>query len=442
MRPPSIAITVIGLLCIVADARASCSGSLTPLCARWQEDYDAVFDGTVVSIRRVDLPDRHNGGRLIGHRLITFDVHDEWKGNLGHTVDLLQYGGYGVVTSNDFHAEKGVRYVIFAHYDDGTLATSSCSPSRRYADATETLEMLNWSRAPATGGRISVTAQRMHSPLLPDISPPPFVAAVELSGPVRRSMVVGSNGAEFRDLPAGTYTVAASTRDPDVKTRSPATIEIPHLRACGAAWFVFEPNSSISGHIMTSDGSPVQTEVDLVVAHTRTQKAPTGTSTWTDETGSFAFAGVPPGRYVLALNLEDTISYQPRPRTFLELNGEPEVLDVSAGQDLSIGSWRVAPPLAQVRLKVHVIGPDGRPYAGSGVSLIDGRPAHRDWREHIMSGVTDSAGYVEFEAFATRRYVVRSSPDHERGPAYESEAFAAEQATKALILVLRPVSRE
>jgi hypothetical protein len=184
------------------------------------------------------------------------------------------------------------------------------------------------------------------------------------------------------------------------------------------------------------------TPVDLVVAQTRTQKAPARTSSWTDETGSFAFNRIPPGKYVLALNLHDTVSYQSHPRTFFGLNGEPEILEVRADQDLSVGMWLVAPPLAKVRLKLRVIGPDGRPRASFGVSLLDGRLTQPDWRRHIMGDVTSSAGFVEFDALATRRYVLRSSPNHEREPVFESEVFAAEEATRGLTVVLRPVRRQ
>ena len=99
MRLPPLAIGALALLLVPGDARGSCAASMVPLCATWQATYDAVFDGTVVSIRRIDLPDENFGGRLVGHRLLTFQVHDQWKGNLGPTVDLLQYGGYGVSTS-------------------------------------------------------------------------------------------------------------------------------------------------------------------------------------------------------------------------------------------------------------------------------------------------------------------------------------------------------
>jgi hypothetical protein len=81
MRPPSTAIAAVALLFITMDAtmdaRASCVASPTPLCATWQQTYDAVFDGTVVSIRRIDLPDQNLRGRLVGNRLSTFQVHDQ-----------------------------------------------------------------------------------------------------------------------------------------------------------------------------------------------------------------------------------------------------------------------------------------------------------------------------------------------------------------------------
>jgi hypothetical protein len=55
MRPPSTAIAAVALLFITMDARASCVVSPTPLCATWQQTYDAVFDGTVSN--RMAMPE-------------------------------------------------------------------------------------------------------------------------------------------------------------------------------------------------------------------------------------------------------------------------------------------------------------------------------------------------------------------------------------------------
>ena len=106
-----------------------------PLCATWK-DYDEIFDGTVMSIRRVDEEEDWGGKRrMIGHRLVTLRVHDRWRGSSSERVELLLSGGYGVVYGESFNVEEGKRYVIFARHRSGRLTTSGCDPSIEYSQA-------------------------------------------------------------------------------------------------------------------------------------------------------------------------------------------------------------------------------------------------------------------------------------------------------------------
>ena len=58
---------------VIATARPAFAVCVVrgPLCATWK-DYDEIFDGTVMSIRRVDEEEDWGGKRMmIGHRLVT-----------------------------------------------------------------------------------------------------------------------------------------------------------------------------------------------------------------------------------------------------------------------------------------------------------------------------------------------------------------------------------
>ena len=111
------------LLALPAPAAEICV-YYAPLCqAYWY--YDAVFDGTFISIERRERKVDVAGPRqVIPYREVTFAVHQTWKGIKGRRVKLhlgLDYDAFIV--------KGGERYMIFANKWSDHLSADNCSPS-------------------------------------------------------------------------------------------------------------------------------------------------------------------------------------------------------------------------------------------------------------------------------------------------------------------------
>ena len=72
----------------------------------------------------------------------------------------------------------------------------------------------------------------------------------------------------------------------------------------------------------------------------------------TDAPGDFEIRGVPPGRYVIGINLRDLPSnLNPYGRTLYPSNDtDGEIVTIGAGHAFDLGTWRLPPPLPVVKV--------------------------------------------------------------------------------------------
>jgi len=176
------------LFLVPHDAFASCVID-GPLCQTYTR-YEAIFDGTVAAIDRVDLPTETGGGRqeIIGHRLVSFSVHKSWRGAPGSELKLFFWGGFEALRSEQLEVVLGRRYVVFANREEhGYFTASGCSPSAPYESAASTLAFLESLEKPPTGGRVSGSL-RLNTPYFRQDPPPgtPVTTEVTLTGRGRR----------------------------------------------------------------------------------------------------------------------------------------------------------------------------------------------------------------------------------------------------------------
>lgn len=420
-----------------APARASCAYT-GPLCQVWK-GYDAIFDGTVRSIERVDR-DEELGERTerVGHRLVTFEVHEWWRGGPSRQVELFLWGGTwpdgGVIVSGGFDVRVGERYVIFAHRNPrGELTTSDCFGSSRYASASHQLAFLRSLKDGTARPRIQGHVGGPYPPSFGESARTETTATVRLSGDAvsREIRVVSGSRFEFADLPTGVYTLIV-TGPPDLLTfPSTVSVTLDDPQSCREVMVSFQHNTSISGLALDRAGKPL--------AAVRVEAAPAATwmvsgSAWSDHTnedGRFDLSGLPPGEYVVGLNLRDDVRYSAYRRTIYgsAVTGA-ETITLVAGQHVWLGQWTLPTPLREVRMRLRVVSPDGQPLPRAVVGLID--VTDKDNQHHVYGNETDDQGIVVFEGRGSRVYALEWWSDRSDVQLPRSRPFPATEVPGVL----------
>jgi hypothetical protein len=100
---------------------------------------DAVFEGDVVSLRLLEIP-QPPGERYVRKTSVTIRVFRSWKGIEDSLVTLWNGSGIGDC-GYDFQLQRG--YLVFATRDaDGRLSTTSCSKSTPIGKAQKAVRKL------------------------------------------------------------------------------------------------------------------------------------------------------------------------------------------------------------------------------------------------------------------------------------------------------------
>ena len=424
----------------VEHARASCDMP-PPLCQAWRS-YAAIFDGTVRSIERVDREETfRDEKKRIGHRLVTFDVHETWTGPVGKEARLVLWGGYqdedGYVSFHGFQVEVGERYLILAHWNaQGELTAAECGQSKAYKNAGQELEFLRSLRGSNVGGRVFGrvlrSANEVRSP------PSPFDIPITLTGN-GTTRTITSKGGEyvFTGLPGGLYSVAAAPVD-NLGGHDSRTVTLPGDGSCAKADFYFFHTGSIGGTLTTNSGPPgMTTRVEAAPAATWRSDRSKTVSTYTDPQGRFEFGSLPPGDYVIAVNLVDDVAYQSYARTLFRNDDAPELAQLAAGQRLELDAWDIGTPLKPVVMRLRLVDPSGAPLRKQDIDLFDvTRPDNPDDPRHVLGDVTDANGWVEYTGKSTRKYAIGRSTEWSDEIVPLSTSFAAEAATKGLTVVV------
>ena len=205
----------------------------------------------------------------------------------------------------------------------------------------------------------------------------PFAWSAEAEAPPSRptSAVRGTGGSLSSELQLpDAYASHAAGKD----------VAIPTPRACAQQDYVFSPASRITGRVLPAEGRPavrVQVEAADPEARAHPIYGLRILSATTNAEGDFEIGGVPPGRYVIGINLKDLPSnLNPYGRALYPSNDrDGEIVTIGAGQAFDLGRWRLPPPLAVVKVEGVATWQDGKPAAGVYVGAWDvtGNPIER-----------------------------------------------------------------
>ena len=179
-----------------------------------------------------------------------------------------------------------------------------------------------------------------------------------------------SNGGEYRfdGLTPGAYSLTLDTPPGDIAYPPSARLEIPASRACASQPFSLTDNGRIAGRVVNSKGvPPVGLSVEVVTAGNI--PVPRGiyprTALVTDD-GSFEAGELPPGDYVVGVNLID-LPNPGVPYTRLLYPGRtiPGTVTVKAGERVDLGTWQLPDPAPAWLVSGVVAWEDGRPRGGN-----------------------------------------------------------------------------
>ncbi len=399
------------------DALAcSCLSPGSPCQSAFQ--VDAVFAGTVRSISVADdgSPLRPADAQIPGALQVEFEGVVPFRGIQASTVSVATAGS-GAACGYAF--KQGERYLVYARRNSaGTgWVTGICSRTRLLADAGDDLQFLQTLSAPGNSlARVYGTISQWERNLA--------TGEVRGYGPVADVLVtVRSPGHAFDALTdaRGRYEIAVPPGKYEVTALPPAgvsarhlqqTIELRDRRACFAADFSVQFDGRIRGVVRQSSGEPaegVSVEVMAADAAGKTGNIQTLRAS-SDAGGSFEFVEVPPGRYVVGVDLIRRMSGEILfPTTFHP--GTPDaalatVVQLDGGEQRWLEPMTLPPARHSYRLTGTVVFEDNRPAAGVIISLQDGSAT---WRQVSTAVKADIDGTFSFVVHEGLGYFVQAS---------------------------------
>jgi hypothetical protein len=312
----------------------SCIPSGPPCQAYW--DTPIVLDATVTSIRVVTNEERFAGQLAVRReRVVTVDVQRVWKGLAGQErIELVTSGDDA---SCGYEFKEGARYLVFAHRQrpDGRIEVSLCSATQPYSGVGEDAAFLAALSSPPSGGRIfgnvDLADLRFDRPTerLDGVT-------VVIDGPAGIERTTTKAGRyELRNLPSGLYRVTVDA-PPGMRmfnTDQPwHDATLPNAHACFQQNMTLRFAGAITGQVTDAAGQPAA----RVRVEALAQQASGSANATTDAQGRYAIEFLPPGRYILGVNL--VWGADPYPQTIYRAPGQntPAIVTIAAGERVSL----------------------------------------------------------------------------------------------------------
>ena len=408
--------TLIALISLPLPTSLACDcrfGGGPPCEEFWKAD--AVFSGTVTALSIISTQETDTSGDQYTIRRVVarFSIEDSFRGIRGAETEVLTGMGGG---DCGYQFKKGERYLVYANYNhrlDNKLYAGICGRTRLLTDAAEDLRYFQ--NLPGAGSGSSILGEVMlHSVPLNEegkFNRKPmegirivvkgqngFVQA--LTDKDGRYLIAGLEPGVYKihpDLPANLY------------ERSPSEIKVID-RGCVGVDFWAALNGKIRGRVVDSNGQPVVgVKVDIVPANGATSESMPGKSRFTNEEGHYAFDWIPPGSYLLGVNLIGSTDAQcPRQRTYypgVPYSSDAQAIAIGEGQELQDYDLQLPPQPPERTIEGVVVWPDGRPAVRVGVVLSTGQKPH--YRIGKGSG-TDEKGRFALKAAEGCSYQIQA----------------------------------
>jgi hypothetical protein len=449
------------MACIPVNADACSCMRPRPPC----EEYgraNAIFIGLVtdasVASNETGTPGVYN---LNPEKTFRFTVEESFKGISSAEVDIVTGSGGG---DCGYSFLKGERYLVYAFRGPKSekLSTNICTRTTSLVHSNEDLAYLRGLSKAKPGGTIfgkveRYTGDREYGPY--ELAGPMAGVKVLITGQGARHEIVTDKDGRYQvsGLQPGGYDVRAELPDylAGYTSRSWMNDADSRLatvgdRGCAEENIAVELDGRISGRVVDSEERPVPgLLVDLVKADSVGKDFREIRSRYveSDDEGRFEFRMLPPGRYVLGVNIHKAPdSSAPYLRTYF-----PGVSDTSRATIISIGDGtklkdydlRLPPRRVERDIKGIVLWSDGRAVAEATVSLD--LSEYPGWLMMTYSVKTDDEGRFLIKGldgfkYSLHAHIYQAAPTNRRAEARPVEVVASENVESVKLIIPAPAS--
>ena len=404
MRYLIVVVAVLGWFGLTSSPAQACSCfPVGPPCQAYGSAA-AVFAGTAVSMRRVGPGDPQAEHNV---RVFKFSVDQTYLGVEGTEIEI-HTGANGGDCGYDFTI--GERYLVYATVYEKKLATSICTRTKPFAKASEDLAFLgNLSSAPP-GATIQGTIVRGQYPKKdPSALPADIVVKVEGNN-FRREVRLDAEGRfQISGVSPGKFKVKLQLPDWLIAHASEQEIVVGD-RGCGSAVFWVTDNGRLSGRVVDVQGQPIPRILLSLVDPSDDKKDP-AKATRSDNDGRFGFTAVPPGRYLIGVNVsryadpkDPTMAYPPAFYPGVVYQVSAEVITLGLGEKLTGLDIRMPPSRTASVLTIEVVWDDGSPIANAQLSLSDATGAS----DVAYGSVADKQGRFTVNGYVGQQVIVQA----------------------------------
>lgn len=390
-------LAVCGLTLVLAGrADAECMYDRSPPCqAYWRAQ--AVFVGTVKEVAYSAPYQRGEGNNRWSYRrrITRFSVETAYKGVDGRLVEVVTEqimptpvtfpdGKQGMKTLShsdcDYDFGAGETYFVYANFsakNDGTLVVS-LNRTRKLREAAADTEFVNeLPRATPTArifGRIVRSDRNLQEGDYERLPLAGIKVTARGEGRTFEALTDAEGNYHLKDLPPGGYRVTPAY-PPHLSTEGGSQFAQVIARGCAEIDFYTHSDARIKGRVLDPGGRPLpEVKVDLIAAD-GAEISLKGMTAFTDQEGHYELKSVPPGRFLLGLNLSSAPDERaPYPRTYYPGVGsaaQATVITVGEGARLPSYDLQLLPRYADRTVEVVVTWPDGRPAGDAMLRLED-----------------------------------------------------------------------
>lgn len=409
---------------VISAWGCSCAGGGSPC-----QDFGraaAVFVGTAIAVRTTPRPADRNREEYWAPRTFTFSVEQTFLGAPIRELEVATGSGGG---DCGYDFKLGTRYVVYASQSAQReqLLTSICSRTNPLASAKEDLDFFRSLGSLSPGVTISGEVRRgLKNVATGDSSPVGPLAdiglVIEGQGERREIRTDREGRFDLSGLTAGQFKLTLQLPDELFTYKTEQEVRVAN-RGCATVNYFVVDNGRLSGRVLDPEGQPaVGVQVMLMEATHADPMTSWGTSAKADEQGHYSFSGLPPGKYLLAVNLsrypdlnDPTNAY---PRTYypgvLEI-AKAEVITVGPGENVSDRQLLLPVRRAASTLTGKVVWADGTSVAKAGISFRE--VTYHDAKSNY--GIdADDQGYFTINGYVGQTFVieVRSNRPHSSDP--------------------------
>jgi protocatechuate 3,4-dioxygenase beta subunit len=325
---------------------------------------------------------REKGGIDWTPVVFKFSVSQAFSGVEGTEVEVATGRGGG---DCGYNFRKGETYLVYAFTasDGKTLVTGICLRTKPVSEASEDLEFLRGLAARPSGVSLSIQVERRLEGVKNGDSKPLGGLAdarltVEGEGD-RQEVKADSEGrARLTGLKPGKYKVRLLLPEELTTYKEEQEITVAD-RGCASVYYSVSDNGRIEGKVSDAEGRPVSgVTVTLFEADDPEPETRYARYEPTNDEGRYAFKGLPPGRYLLAVNLmrypqpdDPTNAY---PRTYypgVARLADAEAVKLGAGEGVKGRDFTLQARRAEGVVEGFVVWDDGRPVEKAYVSFRD-----------------------------------------------------------------------